>query len=319
MWAVFAVKLVLTVAVLVYLFTTRVQVRDLMAVLDRVSLGVVGLALTLWLAGDLLRTWRWQIMLRLFDLQYRYARLLPIFLIGAFFGSFTPGTLGADAARTIWTRREQPAPYGLIIGSILLERAAGLLALMVIFALVSFLYSFEVYGIPFAWLATGLLSLFGLGVAFLSAPRLTALLRRGLSKLPGKKLAEEIDLLLAAIHALRWRPAALAGLLMISFTHQFSIIVINWVLARGLDIPVRFGHLCLFIPAIVMVASLPATINGIGIREAAYMALFKAVDIAPAESVSLSLLFFLVVTLGSALGGLVFVFYRQRRPRTQVE
>jgi len=156
-----------------------------------------------------------------------------------------------------------------------------------------------------------------LAVTTLAAPRLAAPLHRLLQRLPGKKLSEELDLLLAAIGALRLQPAGIALLLVLSFVHQFSLIGINWVLAQGLRIPISLGHLCLFVPAISLAAALPATINGIGIREASYLALFNLVDINPAASVSLSLVYFLVTLLANAVGGLVFLFYRQRRPVTQ--
>jgi len=308
---VFLLKLALTVGILAYLFSEQVRVQELFPVLERVSLGLLGLALAIWLSGNLLRTWRWQIMLRLFALTYRYQRLLPIFFIGTFFSAFTPGTLGADAARVFWTRREQRAPYSLIIGSILLERGAGLLAVLCLFAVFSLVYSFEIFGVRITWVAGALLGLFVLAMMVLSAARLAAPLCRLLRWLPGKRLAEELDLLLGAIRALRFQLASIVLPLAISFVHQLSLIGINWVLAQGLRIPVSFGHLCLFVPAIHLLVALPATINGIGIREAGYLALFNLVDISPAASVSLSLVYFLVNMAANAVGGLVFLFYRQ--------
>lgn len=314
---IFLLKLALTVGILAYLFSEQVRVRELFPVLARVSFALLGLALTIWLGGNLLRTWRWQIMLRLFALPYRYHRLLPIFFIGTFFSAFTPGTLGADAARVFWTRREQRAPYSLIIGSIVLERAAGLLALLCLFVVFSLVYAFEIFGVRIAWFAGTLLGLFVLAMMVLAVARLAAPLRGLLRRLLGNKLAEELDLLLEAIRALRFQPAGLASLLALSFLHEFSLIGINWVLAQGLHIPISLGHLCLFVPAINLLAALPATINGIGIREASYLALFNLVDIDPAASVSLSLVYFLVTLTAHAVGGLVFLFYRQRRPVAQ--
>lgn len=57
---------------------------------------------------------------------------------------------------------------------------------------------------------------------------------------------------------------------------------------------------------------IPVSINGLGIREAAYVLLFGPVGLSTGQAVTLSMLFFLVVTVISLLGGIIFLAERER-------
>jgi len=76
------------------------------------------------------------------------------------------------------------------------------------------------------------------------------------------------------------------------------------VKAQSLDIPIK--QLFLYVPLISVISMLPITINGLGLREAAYLAFFgKELQI---QAVALSLTQFLISVVFSLAGGVLFLF-----------
>ena len=89
---------------------------------------------------------------------------------------------------------------------------------------------------------------------------------------------------------------------------QAVIIIINYFIARGLSNPIPIFALLTYIPIITVISLIPVTINGLGLREAAYVYFFSSINITKGEAMSLSLIFFLVSVIASCVGGIVFVF-----------
>jgi hypothetical protein len=93
---------------------------------------------------------------------------------------------------------------------------------------------------------------------------------------------------------------------------QITIILINFFLSRSLGINLPFISLIAYIPLITIISLIPVTINGLGMRESAYVFLFSYYGIAREESLSLSLLFFATSVIASLVGGLLFIFIRRQ-------
>ena len=56
--------------------------------------------------------------------------------------------------------------------------------------------------------------------------------------------------------------------------------------------------------------TIPLTINGLGIREWGYRFFFAQVGLSSTETVTLSLLFYIVGVIGSLAGGIIFPFMK---------
>ena len=61
-------------------------------------------------------------------------------------------------------------------------------------------------------------------------------------------------------------------------------------------------------------AAIPISLNGLGLREGAYIVLLGTIGVGPAQGVAFGLLFFLVVALDSLLGGLAFLLTKGPKP-----
>jgi uncharacterized protein (TIRG00374 family) len=89
---------------------------------------------------------------------------------------------------------------------------------------------------------------------------------------------------------------------------QVIIILINYFIAKGLSLPIPIFALIAYIPIITVISLIPITINGLGLREAAYVHFFCLLNISEGQAMSLSLVFFVTSVIASCAGGIVFVF-----------
>jgi uncharacterized membrane protein YbhN (UPF0104 family) len=63
---------------------------------------------------------------------------------------------------------------------------------------------------------------------------------------------------------------------------------------------------------------IPISLNGLGLREYAFVSLFGGIGVAPATGLALSLLTLLMIVLSAVPGGIVYVIFRNRNELQQM-
>ena len=66
-------------------------------------------------------------------------------------------------------------------------------------------------------------------------------------------------------------------------------------------------HLLVIITLISVITMLPVSLNGLGVREASYVLFFQSIGVPEGIALSVSLLFFFLVTISSLIGGLFWL------------
>jgi hypothetical protein len=102
-------------------------------------------------------------------------------------------------------------------------------------------------------------------------------------------------------------PHRLAPATALSVLLQASLALCQFILARGLDLRTPLGAFMLIVPIANVVASIPITINGLGLRESAYLVLFGMAGVATHEAIALGVLWFAATTVGGLSGIFAFV------------
>ena len=110
----------------------------------------------------------------------------------------------------------------------------------------------------------------------------------------------------------------LLGALLISFANQLLVITVSWIMAIGLRLHVSPLWFLVFVPVITLISMIPISLNGMGLREFAFMSLFGAIGVAPESCVALGLISSIVILLSSIPGGIVYVFLRNRNDFQQL-
>ena len=111
-----------------------------------------------------------------------------------------------------------------------------------------------------------------------------------------------LSMISAASHGRRARPRLPCPLAL-----QLSLATCQWILARGLGLSAPLTLFVLCVPIANVFASLPVTLNGLGVRETAYLMLFGMAGMARADAIALGLLWFAATVLGNLTGVVAFV------------
>lgn len=248
-------------------------------------------ALLLLAAANLVRARRWQ---SLFHPRTRppYAPTLEAMLVGQLFNNVLPARAG-EVARVVFLHRRANASRGEAMGTVLVERAFDVLALLgLLFVALPWFPSLSWIRAA-AWLAIGL----ALGVAMASAlfvryqDRPLEIALRPLQYLPFVSLelvgraTTNVGRGLAGIR--RRRNAAAAGAWTI--VSWLAIALSNWVLMQGfhLGLPFSAGLLIAIATGLSMV--IPSAPGAVGIFEAATVVALHAYGVPHSQALSYAL------------------------------
>jgi uncharacterized membrane protein YbhN (UPF0104 family) len=243
---------------------------------------------------------RWRILLRAQGIALPYARLTRSFLIGRFFGVFTPSTAGLDVYRAVDVGRLSGQGVQSA-GAVVVEKLFGLLSLALLtFALLPLGGARFLGGEGlFAGAVVGFSS--GVGLTLLRKPDLLAPL---VSRLP-LGVRDKVD---GAVRAMTERPlgpAATAQALALGVAAHLSVATMYAASARALGVDVPAIELVLVGTIIVLATLVPVSIAGVGVREGAAVALLTSVGVAPSEALLVGVLGFLATQPPALVGGLM--------------
>ena len=244
---------------------------------------------------------RWREIVNAGATRLAFARALQFNFIGTFFSQVLPSTVGGDAAR-IWLLARRGGGWAAATYSVLIDRVIGvtMLALIVIACLP---WTMDIVHDP---IARGLLLLIGFGV--LAAAGLFL----ALGLVPAR-LAARVALLrhLAAASRMTWvlcrtRRSALV-LAGTSLPIHLSTVAMVWCCAQSVAAPVGFEQVLFLLPPVLLIATVPISIAGWGVRESSMVVAFGYAGLAQSDGLTLSILFGLVSFAVGAIGGVVWI------------
>ena len=96
--------------------------------------------------------------------------------------------------------------------------------------------------------------------------------------------------------------------------HLLSALTV-FVLARGIGVEVSFGQMVVLIPPVILVATLPISVAGWGVREGAMVTALGFVGVAPADAFAVSVIFGLALVVIALPGGAIWLIGLRRRAR----
>lgn len=299
-------KVVVSISLLIYLFWD-IDLNQFFQILYGAKLHLVFAAAFLYLGSQYLSAYRWQVLLIAQEISVSVHKLFSFYLVGMFFNNFLPTSMGGDAIKGIDLYRYS-GKGGAAIATVFLERYAGIVA-MTIIGLLSLIVGY-VYRIPDQ---TTALLLVGMGTA-IAGGTLTIANRhvkvfclktaRRFGLLRAEKIATEIY---EAFVRYKVHKRLFLYAILLSFGIQSLNIFVYILLSEAIGLSVPWGYFFLFYPIVTVVAMLPLSFNGLGMREGMMVYLFSKVGVLLPQILGLSLAWFFSVTIISFLGGLVFV------------
>lgn len=251
-------------------------------------------ALVVFLLQYLLSAFKWKTILRAEKVRAPFSALLRSYMIGNFLSLFLPSSFGGDVYRVVALRRFNADMYQNT-SSVLFDRGTGLFALASI-GILAYAWLFGIVG-NYVLLTGYLITLAGFLV--LTSDRVVAarLLRRNRVLIPAARIAESFN-------RYRHNTPVIATALAVAFLFQSNIVLMNKLYCLALGIPIPLGYLYLVIPLVYLTEAIPITINGLGLREGAFVFFFQQLGHSREEALALALVVITVRYLVSlVLGG----------------
>jgi uncharacterized protein (TIRG00374 family) len=271
--------------------------------------GILLCLLTVAIAG-----WRWQQMLRIFQIEIALAPLIAIAQIGQFFVVFLPGPVGDDLTRMLYISRLAPGRVGEACSTVLLDRCIGLAAVLVLA-----LFCVPVHWAMLSgtrqtyWLAHGIviagacIALFG-AFFFLAGHPTHSWFQKRLSRLPAHTLRDE---LIRAWGLLCANKRRLAEVVLAAVVTQVFLCFLFYFAGRSVGVGAPVTVWLSFVPVVLAANAVPITIAGIGVREyllVLFLGVIAGID--SEHALAASFIAFAIIIIVCLLGGLLYIFYR---------
>ena len=304
-------QIAVTIGLLWWVFHDPERRREMLAAIKLANLWWLGAGVLVFFFCTIVATARWKILLAVQDINMTWLRTWQLFMIGMFFNLFMLGSTGGDVVKMFLTMREARNNKAAALLSVFMDRVIGMLAL--IFLSVGFLY-FRYDLLNHAEGSSTLLNLllWLMAAALLIIVGMFAVSALGwVHYLPQwTPLRGRIVEISAACHmyAKGWRLTIWAFL--ISFPLFGMFFTTFYCAARAFTDQLGIVDIFSVMPIVAVITAIPISVSGIGLRESLFVSLLAPFGVAAAIATLISVTGFLINTLGSLAGGLVFLFYR---------
>ena len=83
------------------------------------------------------------------------------------------------------------------------------------------------------------------------------------------------------------------------------------LLGVAIGSPIILGYYFILLPIVWLVAMIPISINGLGLREGAFVVLFVSIGMSKEAAIAISVLFLAQAMLQGLIGGVLFLVHRK--------
>ncbi|TMJ01378.1 MAG: flippase-like domain-containing protein [Alphaproteobacteria bacterium] len=294
-----ALKIALPGLVL-WLVTRKVDWSSFLDIMSRMDIGVIVTAIALITVQNILAGLRWWfVTVRLPNDQLSFWMALRYLYVSVFINQALPSSVGGDAVR-MWLAYNSGVPLGNAVKSVLLDRILTMFGLMLLIVGALPVMDRAIPAAPGNLLFVLIVLLIATGFLALYLARFLA----PYAQRPGR-LGRLIGFLLGVrTFLLSLRnivPPTLSA--MVGFTMMTLIV---YVFARGLGIELPLLQCFVLCPPIFLLAALPISIAGWGVRESGMVVALGYAGVTPEAALVLSVVLGMTVLVGS-LPGLLFM------------
>jgi uncharacterized membrane protein YbhN (UPF0104 family) len=248
---------------------------------------------------------RWRVVARALDLEFPFPAATAIVFVGTFFNQVLPSSIGGDAAR-VWRLTRAGVPVVPALNSVLFDRLVALVTVVLITGV----------GTPllFTWIEEPgkRIALVVAELAILASVAVVLLLDR----LPLPSFIAQGRGIRAGFsrdaRRLFLSPWKLVSAVALSLVIHSGVSTVVWMLAREVGAEIALGECLILVPAVMLLAVLPISVAGWGVREGAMVVAMGLLGVAREDALATSVLFGFA-TAGSALPGLLLWLRADRK------
>lgn len=299
----FLLKVALTVVVFGAIFAS-VDWAEIGERLESASLIALFSAVLVLIASIMLASLRWSMVAEQHGMALSLWPGLSITFAAHFFGQVLPSTVGADAVRS-WLAVRQGLAASRVVASVVVDRVCGLLglALLILFGLPQLL---NLSGVQNSLVVALMALLLAAGVG--GSVALLLLARR--FRLRGV-MGRIQELFVGSAQAL----ASMKGLGAVGLSVVVQVLVVLSVVLIAWSVNLPFGLIdgLATVPVAMLIAFIPITVNGWGLREGAMITAMGLTGVSSADALVVSVLFGVSLLVASLPGAITYFSLRHSR------
>jgi len=257
----------------------------------------------------LVSAWRWQVLLDYKKMEIPFKNSLIIYFISLFFNNFLPTTVGGDVMRVVYSMKNRKTDALAIV---LADRILGFIGLFIfgLFAVV-YLYFFQRRSEFVSLMIIGLLVLVFL-TFILFSEKVYSIFAPIMMKINIFRIGERIN----NLHKTMTDFGSAWGVIILcviqSIIIQALLAVSPYLVLQSIgNFRVSVLPFFIYLPIINVISMIPISFNALGVRENAYVFLFRRAGLSGEISLTVSLVSFFLIFMWSLLGGIFFIFYKK--------
>jgi uncharacterized protein (TIRG00374 family) len=258
--------------------------------------------------------WRWRRLLAARGVHDSLARLVRTYFVGYAAGQVLPTSLGGDASRIYETMRRHEGSGGAAAGTVLLERALGGVATLVL-AAVGFALAVGRYDVGgYLWVELAFVVAALAACVVLFSTRLRPLLQRTRPLLRLLRVERPLREVYLSLHSFRADVPLLAAMFALTLVVQAVRVLAIWAAGKSVGVDLSPRPYYVMGPLLFLVMLVPFTINGLAVRESFFVSFLGGLHIDANRAFATGFLFF-IVTIALALPGVAIVLREGVRRR----
>ena len=286
------------------IYIMRDSIPGMIATLKETSLVLFCLGMAIYFAGMIIASFRLRILLSLQGVHMTTMDGLRVNLLGCFFSTFLPTSIGGDIVKAFYIAKESKRTMQSYT-SVFIDRFLGMFTIFLI-ALAALIFIKDTSGLNLIWLL-GILIVCSLLLAVtLFNKKLAKHFSLPIGSIMPEKLKREMKNIYNAMHNYKNHKKKMFDCFLISIIGQIVAFSAAYFLALGIKSHISLGLVLLVMPVASIVSMLPS-INGVGPREMSIVLMLKPF-MGDSASGAIAFLWLGLLLITAFLGGIVYMF-----------
>ena len=285
----------------------KIDVRQTAHLLAHANLGYFLLAAGITIGAVIPMSWRWQRLLAARGVHDRLGWLTRTYFTSYAFAQVLPTSLGGDATRIVATSRRHRGSASVAAGSVLLERALGGFATLVL-AAVGFALAVGRYDVgAYLWIEAAIFAAAIVAAFVLFSRRARRVLVRFAPALRLLRVERPIRAAYEGLHGYRVHTSVIGWAFGLTIVVQVFRVLAIWLVAKAVGVHLSPRPFFVLGPLLFLVMLVPFTVNGIALREAFFVSFLGKLHVPPDPAFATGFLFFLLSVATGVPGAILLL------------
>lgn len=302
-WLKFGIRLGCTVVLLAFLLRS-ISWQAILHSIPHLDDGILLMCIAIGLLGVIISAYQWQCLLDAEYIHLDLKRLVNLYLVGIAFNHFLPTGMGGDMIKAYYVGKESENTVGAA-SAVVMSRVTGFIGMVFISVPALFLWhAMFPHNLAITFLLACLAMCGALAGAFCVMTLLPGFLKGKWAKNRAVALAIKLG---NAIRLSVKQPRTTCIAIVFGMLFHLSAALNYYGYALVLHIQVPFVFYLVAVPFVSLIAFLPISINGFGLRETAFLYILTTIHVLPATSFLLAILMDLQTLLFGVIGGCIYL------------